>query len=89
MRTVRSKERARGKKSWRKRDPTWRKRYPTWRKSNEIGEKVNFVGEKKYIVRAICQAMAARFYAEETVDRASFYEMFAPDRREFHPDLWD
>ena len=50
---------------------------------------MNFVGEKKYIVRAICQAMAARFYAEETVDRASFYEMFAPDRREFHPDLWD
>ena len=40
MWTVRSKERARGQKSWRKRDPTWRK-------SNKVGEKVNFVGEKK------------------------------------------
>ena len=45
MRTVRStsKERARGQKSWRKRDPTWRK-------SDEICEKVNFVGEKKYML---------------------------------------
>ena len=54
MRTLRSnlKERARGQKSWRKRDPTWHKRDPTWRKSDEIGEKVNFVGEKKYMLPA-------------------------------------
>ena len=58
MRTVRSKERARSQKSWRKRDPTWRKRYPTWRKSNKVGEKVNFVGEKKIHRSAFSRASA-------------------------------
>ena len=33
--------------------------------------------------QAIRQATAARYFAEETVDRASFYEMLAPERREF------
>ena len=49
MRTIRSKERARGKKKWRKRDPT----DPTWRKSDEIGEEVNFVGEKRIFCKSL------------------------------------
>ena len=41
MLTVRSKECARGQKSWRKTDPTWRKRDPTWRKSEFCWRKKN------------------------------------------------
>ena len=33
--------------------------------------------------RAIRQATAAQFYAAETVERVSFYELFAPERRDF------
>ena len=50
MRTVRSKKRVHGQKSWHKRDATWRKGDPTWRKSDNVGEKVDFIGAKKYIV---------------------------------------
>ena len=47
MRTVRSKERARGQKSWRKRDPTWRKSDESWRKSAESWRKSEFCWRKK------------------------------------------
>ena len=49
MRTVRSKERARGEKNWRESDHAWRKRDSTWRKSDKRGEKVNFCWRKKKI----------------------------------------
>ena len=51
MRTVRSKERARGQKSWRKTDPSGtplgEKETPLGEKVTKVGEKKNFVGEKK------------------------------------------
>ena len=34
--------------------------------------------------RAIRQATAAQFSVEETVERVSFYKLFAPDRRDFN-----